>query len=433
MEALLLIFAEIIIACMMPFFALIAAALAGLLEMILALFALLFGGVFETWRETRRKAQARPGETPGQRRPLIPRKLVHWSAGILAGLGLAGALASVLLFQPVLRHVLESAAAKAGATIQYEEASGTLLFGTVTLGDVRLRREDHPGLTFDMQVAEIEADVRMLSLIGGTPVIELARVSGLSGYVSPPPPKEKNAPEKARKARKPFRANLVEVRDIDLEVRPKDSAPWPLRIEIGRVEPFRSQLALFDLLFRSTLKAELAGQPLSVETRRITEAGRETLWSFEHVEADKLQLLVPRAPLTWLSGGTLSARVEDRWSLSDDWIDMDWRIAAEDMTVTVPEDAGRAEKLLGGTLAKLVKAKGGDAELRYKLTLDREQIAALRAGDLDAFWDTVLSGIIGFGGDGPDEAPDADDAAPEDEAPGAIDKLKNLFRRDQAE
>lgn len=435
MEALVAIFAEIIIACMMPFLGLIGALMGAILEGVLLLLAGIFGGVFQVWSDARKAKSKTPKAQAKPRKPLVPRKLVHWTAGILAGVGVLGVIASFVFFQPILRYVLETASAKAGTEISFEQASGTLLAGDVTLTGIKMTREDQEGLTFDLEVKRAHADVHVMSLLSSVPTITLAEVEGVSGYVSPPKRDKDKDKSKTKKPRKPFRADLAVVKDVALEVRPKGSDAYPLVIETAQVAPFRSSLALFDLLFRSNLRAEIAGQPLIVETQRITEDGRKTIWSFENVEAEKLRLLVPRAPLTWLSGGTLTARVEDRWSLSEDWVDMAWRIELEDMEIVLPEEASGGQKLLGGALAKAVKMRGGDVALTYDLQLDKDDVQALRDGDIDAFWDQVSKGFLVSGRKtltGGDDA-DAADAEEGAEKPGTLDKLKGLFKKDEAE
>lgn len=425
MEALLFIFAEILAVCMAPFLALAGAALGALLELLAAI----FGGVFALLLEGRRakKQTPKPAEP---RKPLIPRKLIHWSAGILVGVGVLGVIATMLFFQPILRHVVTTAADKAGISVSYADAEGTLITGNVALSDLRLTRDDDTGLGFDLTVDRVQADVNVWSLLSNEPLIALARVEGVTGYVSPTP-RDK---DKTRKERRPFRADLVQASGVDIEVRPKTSEAYTLVIPQAEVAPFRSENALFDLLFRSNMQAELAGQPLVVETRAITENGRETFWSFEDVEADKLKLLMPKAPLTWMNGGQLNIKVDDRWSLSDDWIEMDWQVGFDRVSLQVPDQAGTAEKLLGAGLAKVVNAKDGTADIRYQLSLDKQQIASLRSGNLDQFWDVVLSGFLKPGAIkasvGAKPAEDAEGAQDEDK-PGVIDRLKGVFKRDK--
>lgn len=423
MEALVLIFAEIIIACMAPVFAVVGALLGLLIEGIL----LLFGGVFaEFAKERRARRAAAAGQTAQPRTPLIPRKVVHWAAGICGALGVLGIVASYVFFQPILRTVIDTASEKAGMSVAYAEASGSLLSGHVVLEGLEMARAHETGLAFDLRVARAEADVDLWSLLGRTPRLELGQVEGVEGYVIPPLPKEKV--KGLPKPRRAFKADRLSVQAVDVEIRPRETEAYTLAIESGEVAPFRSGLALFDLLFRSNLKAEIAGQSFLVETREITEAGRETRWEFEDVDAAKLKRLVPRAPLTWIDQGRATVAVRDRWSVSEDFVDMDWRLAARDVRASAPEGAERGERMLAQGLGKLVAAQGGNVEFRYRLELDSEDMARLRKGDLDAFWDTVLSGVI-KGGIVQQKEGDAA-AKSEDDKPGAIDRLKSIFKKD---
>ncbi len=245
MEALLLIFGEILFACLAPVLGLADAALAGLLELIAAFFALLFGEVFGARKK--RRVTGKNGTSTSQRKPLIPRKVLHWMAGILGGLGAVALLGSVLFFQPILNYAMASAAAKAGMEVQFETASGMLLTGQVTLENVYVTRDDPEGLDLDVRVAKAQADVDLWSLLGHEPVITLAVVEGVTGHVSPP----RADKDKPKKKRRDFRADLVQATGVDLEIRPKDSAAYDLVIEAAELAPFRSRSAVFDLLFRS--------------------------------------------------------------------------------------------------------------------------------------------------------------------------------------
>lgn len=427
LEALIFIFAEILFACMAPVFALCGLVFGALLELLAAV----FGGIFTVGAEGRR---GKPVKGKAARKPLIPRRVIHWGAGIMAGIGVLGVVASFVLFQPLLRYVMTTAAEKAGMRVTYDSAEGMLLAGDVTLRGIHLTRPDEMGLGFDLRVAMARADVDVWSLLRDLPVIELAQVEGVTGHVSPPEPDK--AGKRPHKERRPFRVELMRAARVDVEVRPKTGPAYALVIPEAEVAPFGSRTALFDLLFRSNMQAEVAGQPLRVETRSITEFGRETFWLFEDIEAAKLQILVPRAPLTWLDSGTVTLQVEDRWSLSDDWIDMDWQFGFEELDVRVPPGVGATEKVLGGVFAKAVAATGGSGEFRYRLDLDREDIAAMRAGDLNRFWDVVLSGIV-KGKTAKTEAPGAETEGGNRPEPGrarkALGKLKGLFGKDEGE
>lgn len=405
MEALLLIFAEIIFACLAPLSALVG----GLLMAIVELLALMLGGSFTS---NARKVFGR--------KPFLPSKALHWIAGSLGAVAVVAFLGATVFSGSLLSRILDAASDKAGMELTYGDLSGSLLFGKAELTDVRVTRESDTGLALDLKIGTIAADVAVLSLIGGEPRIELGRVKGVSGWISPPVRVE----DGPKRERRPFRADLVQASDVAVEIRPRGREAYPLEIDSAEVMPLRSRTAVFDLLFRSNLEARVAGQPLRVSTRPVTEEGRETSWHFDEVEADRLKVILPKAPLTWLDGGTATARVEDRWSLSDNEIDMDWEIALDGVSVAVPTEAGRAERLLAGGLKKIVDRQGGDAEFRYRLSLGPEQVSALRSGDLSQFWDVVLSGIV---------PGSAAAAAPEEkDEEKLLDRMRGLFKRDEA-
>lgn len=425
MEALVLIFAEIIIACLAPVFAAIGAFIGLLFELLL----LLFGGRFARFVEKRRKMRAQAkGKAFELRKPLIPRKVVHWVAGASAVAGVAGVAASYIFFQPILRHVLDVASETAGMSVDYGRASGSLLGGHVVLQGLEMRRVHDTGLAFDLEIERAEVDVSLWSLIDGPPTLALGHVFGMTGQITPPLQNEKK--KGLPKPRKAFRADLFSAQDVDLQITPRGEEPFAVVIDSARVAPFRSGLAVFDLLFRSNMKAEIAGQSMLVETRKLGENGRETRWAFEDVDAAQLQRILPKAPLTWIDEGRITATVSDQWSLEDDFVDMDWRIATVDMQMSVPSQAGRAERVLAKGLGAYVNRFGGDVDFRYQLALDPEEVAALREGNLDQFWQMVLSGIM-KGAVSKAEAKGAAVDIVEDEKPGAIDRLKSIFKKDE--
>ncbi len=427
MEALVLIFAEIIIACLAPVFAVIGALIGAIIEFIL----LLFGGVFAEYVEVRRKRRAEATGQPAQpRKPLVPRKVVHWTAAICAGVGALGIVASFVFFQPILRHVMDVASEKAGMTVTYAGASGSLLGGHVVLEGLEMSRSHETGLAFDLQVARAEADVSLWSLISGPPTLVLGQVDGMTGIITPPLPNEEK--KGLPKPRRPFRADLFAIANVDIEIRPREDAPFSVVIDRAEIAPFRSSLAVFDLLFRSNMKAEIARQLLIVETREITDNGRETRWVFEDVDAAQLKRVLPKAPLTWVEAGRLTVAVSDKWSLSENFVDMDWRIAAADMKTSVPSDIGAVERVMAKGLSAYVNRFGGDVDFHYQLELDPEDMTALREGDLDHFWQKLLTGIV-RGGVASDEAQETAEEIVEDEKPGTIDRLKSIFKKDAPE
>lgn len=433
MEALLIIFAELLFVCLAPLFAGIGALFALLFELVALALASLLGSA-SLLGARRRKRETRAVRSTGSPKS---RKFLHWIAGSIGGVAVLALLASFLFFDPLLRTVLTKAGDRAGIAITYGESAGTLVLGRVSLSDLHLTRQSADGLAFDLTVERIEADIALTSLLGKEPRIELATVSGVSGYVTPPLRQESDASDAltAETAARPFRADSVDVSDVQVKIRPRNAQPYELLIHTAEVAPFRSRLAMFDLLFRSNLDGELAGQKLRVATREISASGRETQWLLEDLQVEQLKLVLPKAPLTWLDHGALSAKVEDTWSLDDDFIEMDWRIVLDGIAVSPPETSGSAERLLATGLAKVVERRDGDLDFRYRLNLGPDEVAALRGGSLSAFWDAVLSGIEISAVSAATDEEDADDSVQGERGRlrGAVDALRNRLRGGEGE
>jgi hypothetical protein len=411
---------------MVPVFGLIGAVVGAVFEGIL----LLFGGVFAEYVDVRRKRKAEATNRPlVERKSIIPRKVVHWVAGTCSLVGVLGIAASYVFFQPILRYVMDVASEKAGMSVVYAQASGSLLGGHVVLEGLELSRVHETGLAFDLEIERAEADVSLVSLIGGTPILILGKVDGTTGTITPPLPKEekKGLPKRPR----PFQAELFAIENVDLQITPRGEEPFSVLVESAQMAPFRSRLAVFDLLFRSNMTAEIAGRLLIVDTKKITENGRETHWKFEDIDAAQLKRILPKAPLTWVDDGRITVTVSDKWSLSDDFIEMDWRIATTSMRTSVPEEAGIAERTLAAGLRKYVEKFGGDVDFQYRLELAPEEMAQLRDGNLDLFWQKVLSGIV-RGDVVQSEAQNATEEAVDEDGPKVIERLKSIFKRDPA-
>ena len=106
--------------------------------------------------------------------------------------------------------------------------------------------------------------------------------------------------------------------------------------------------------------------------------------------------LVPKPPITWFESGSISARVEDRWSLSEDdtSIDMDWSITMRGVSVVVPPDAGPMEKITAFALAKAVNGRADDVTFEFSLVLDRENFRNAVSLDAAGFWKSLVAGLV---------------------------------------
>jgi hypothetical protein len=414
MEALVVLFAEVIALLMMPVLSLMGALIGAVLELVVGLFGLAFSG-----GRTREQSKAPP------RKPLVSRKALHWSAGGLLVVGAGGVLASLLFFEQILRFGLDRVAASSGVEISYEHARGNLLKGQVMLEAVHMRRAAQTGVSFDITAERVALDAVLTSLLG-RPEITSAEVKGVRGNLVLPQRDEESTSRK----RRDFVVSDISISDVALDIRPQRQESFAFVITHASVAPFHSRLALFSLLFRSNMEADIAGQHLSVATQEITEFGRETAWRFENVETDRLKSILPRAPVTWLTGGTVSVRVDDKWSLSDDWIEIDWNVQFKDVQAAAPEGAGLRERAMAEGFGKLLALRDGEAAFNYTLRLDEDDIATVRGGGmdgLDAFWDEIAGQLITSAA-----TPEAEGAAQsvDGEVTGTLGRLRDFLDRE---
>lgn len=389
MEGLVILVAEFLMFLLAPLFTALAAFFVGVLELLAAVLGLALnraGG-------PRTKANAPPR----------PRRSWRW-LHVLAGLGavaLAGVTAvSFLFLDPALRWGLARVEARTGYAVTYDMARANLLTGTLALTGLRVTRQGPPGLGMDVGIERVAADVDMPSLLFGTATLEDLDLAGVTGRIVTPPEADPEAhPEAGRPAptaRKPRRDFIVErarIARVDLQIDPVDKRPHRIEIITASAEPFRSRTALFDLMFRSNLDARINGIPLLVETAVISDQGRRTSWAFEAAPVAMLADLTGRAPVRWLTGGTVTARVEDEWDLTETVIDMDWRIAFDGVTAAAPDGAGRAERLMAATLSRALARRDGSADFGFSLSLDRAGLAAAGSDDLGALWDALRDGL----------------------------------------
>ena len=73
--------------------------------------------------------------------------------------------------------------------------------------------------------------------------------------------------------------------------------------------------------------------------------------------------------MSWLSGGTVTARVEDEWDLTETRIDMDWRLVLDRVQAGPPAGAGAAEAVLARALGSALDRAGGSGDFAVTLAL----------------------------------------------------------------
>lgn len=427
MEGLLIIAAQMIFLLMGPVFAVLSAVLGLALMALTWLFAMVARLVF---------GLSMSAITAAGWNDKIYRA-ARWLG--LAGIGLGGAALAALavinafFLDSTIRWALTQVEARSGYAVAVEEIEGDLWRAELHLRGVTLRRDaSDAGPQMDLALHELAVESRLRNLLSGTARLERLKVAGLSGTLHLPAtePDPEQAPRSA--PRRAFTVTDGQFTDIAITLTRGDADPLPFTITEARVAPFRSRLALFDLLFRSNLDGTVGETALRVETRPISSHGRETLWQIADLPVVQAQVLTRARPVQWLDDGRLSLTITDRWDLTGPAeIEADWALSLRDTRLRTPADAGTRERVFLSVLAPVVAAQGGQADLAFEIQLDEDGLRGSHTSDLSALWQAVVLAITRRPGviqptPTPPAGPAADDGAEPDAAPRLRDRLRGI-------
>ena len=187
-------------------------------------------------------------------------------------------------------------------------------------------------------------------------MFEDVKVDGVKGEFT------RNGKRDPTMPRRQFTIEELTVNNVSLAVtdhaRPPHEVSVPVEIESLQIADFRSTWAAFDMLFRSTCRGLVDGQPFTVETRPIDGgAVRETRWIARDLPVYVLSGYFA-GPLSWLVDGRFDVDVTTRWQPDDNEaeLEMHCRLVAHGFAADVPEeleiaaesrraDPGRAQRV----------------------------------------------------------------------------------------
>ena len=376
MEALALLIGELIFVILIPFIAL-AVELIG--AAISALVAALSG----------RKRE--PGSRGSIAKPV---------AVVLAGLSglvlVAVLVVHLFFFEQAVQFVFDRVEQRKGITTACETIDGSLFTGRVQLGNCDIQRREHPVSTFDLQVAEIDLDLRIASMFG-TAQLDAARVTGLAGAVFTDRQAAADQPPRDR-PRREFEIDELLVTDVRIAVTGINSSgnAFSVPIAVERLEstPLRSKFLLFDVLFRANAAGDLAGAPFELASSGTAER-RRTEWRATQVPVASLADVVGGA-LGWFSDGFVDVYVEDDWeATASTSLDLDWQLEFSGLEVTPPPGTGRVARIASVPLAKLINGYEGSIPLEFGLDLKEDQFALRYSLSAAGVWLAIKGAVDG--------------------------------------
>ena len=184
------------------------------------------------------------------------------------------------------------------------------------------------------------------------------------------------------------------VDDVAVEVtdrsRPPREVAVPLEIASLEIAGFRSWWAAFDVLFRSTCRGLVDGQPFTILNRPADDGeSQETQWIARDLPVYLLSGFTT-GPLAWLVDGRLDVDVTTRWRPDDNdqELDMQCHVEAHGFTADVPDQFKVLQKIVEPTLNTLNQTNTR-LPLKFNVTMNKEafrgQLSPLAAGLSEVF------------------------------------------------
>jgi hypothetical protein len=395
MEALVILLAEFLLGFIAPAVLLAAEIVALLIGALAELLGMLL------FRRRRKKAPAQAaafapeGAAIAAPRPSgwRPRRLMKASlvALVLTVGGLV--LVNTLFFEPVLRQVVALVAKRTKTEIAFASASGNFFTGRVTFADISAKRASDTRSSFDLKARRLDADLDLWSLIARPIRYEALAIDGVTGTMHQPERKRPTGAEAEAeaqiRAKRRFRAETLTLSNVEIALSRGPNAPVAVSLTSATSAPFRSNFAIFDLLFRSNVTGRLDGHDITIVVKEV-ENGRITQWRTAALPAATVSRFTTKPPIGWLREGTLTINVDDRWTLAEKAdIDMDWNIRMQGVRAEPHDDASLRARALALPVLKYIEAKDGNLDLRFRLLLNESQFENMVSLDASDLWSAL--------------------------------------------
>lgn len=322
-------------------------------------------------------------------RPVI-RKLRKPFLIVLATCGVLLVLTQSIVLDLVTRRALWRIKRSSGVDITYRSLSVNLFTGEFTLRGVRLHRSRREGSEFALSIDRVSGDLAVWSSLFGGLELQSLGVSGATGSVRHRTVEGRLKVERQRA----FVVRQLSVRDANMTITEERAGYVKTTFDVAitrlDVGPFRSQWAVFDLLFRAQIEGTLDQRPLQVRSRA-EGRGRVTSWRAKGVRVQVLAAFVGK-PFTWFSKGLVDLAVDDRWKVSETAaIDSHHRYVLRDFALVKQPQKGVRRRIFNWVARRFEKRKQVTLAFRVKLdpqlfkgatTLQRIRLSGKLARDL---------------------------------------------------
>ncbi len=415
MEGLILLIGEFLLAPLI-------AGILVLVELIQAIVTLLLHLIFGI--------QRKPNSGKPPKRVTLPPGALKWirrvTLGTLSLFVTALLLLNFVFLEPAARFVADQVEAKTGIEIEYGSIEGNLFRGTFAFTRLELDQTTPEKAQFHIAAEALEVDLPVLRLILGERAIHTAMLADATiDYQIPEPPKETKTEglfhigaqivvgEKgidgvtvgtgARLLDAPkYRIDHLTLKQVNIQVTDRSTGkPTDYHIAIDHFEasPLRSHFAVFDLLFRSNLDAQLNGSELKIVNNE-KDGMRQTRWATLAVQADVLASLIG-GPFALFDGGLVDVEINDRWEAERaETVLLDWEIRVKEAHARLPDSVPTALKPLARVWAKHINENPKDWKFGFQLELSEARFhgaASLHAKQIwENTWPVILKQIAEY-------------------------------------
>jgi len=394
MEALFILFGELIMLPLMAVATILCEALAAAVACTATILESVFG-ITVCWGPEKVNPSSSPEILEAIRQKALRRlkfmKRLSWILGGVLGLLLTVALlGNFVFFEPAVRWGLARIEKRTGIKVLFQSATGNLFSGRLKLTDATVQRQESVVSNFDLRVEEIAIDMSMTEILASTARIESVVVSGLTGDF------HRVATPDRVKIRRRYEVDHLRLEHVEIAIRDttrQEETHFNLKVNELNSRPLRSQLAVFDVLFRSNASGEIGGQPFSIRTEK-TEQGRETQWQVDALPVAFVARYLG-GPFDWLSGGTVDVRVEDNWAIAESAeIKMRWSFVLKNQVVNSPDSTSVMGGMLGAAIGEYLRQNSERLDVSFSLTMNEDQFEGTASADAAGLGNAVRNGFV---------------------------------------
>lgn len=342
-------------------------------ELVVGTLATLVGVLF---------GRRRPGDLIFRPWPRLRRRLT-WSLALLAG---ALLVVDLVFFEPLVNVVLGSIDDRDDLEVRFAHAEGSFILGRIEIDQLELAgtRGDpaDPSARFELEVAELVIDIDTAALLAAELAVEDLSLDGVRGSYDR---LRRSAPEREREDADPareFRVDRLHVGALDLVVRDRvggTTRELPLALAELDVGPLRSDLAAFDMLYRSRGRGSIAGIAFELRSHELEGVPQTTL-EVHDIPLAELGAALERAAGV-RAGGEADLVMVNRYhaDTSPPELELDVEVRLRGLDIQAGERATLGAKVMLELAGKALDRLGPEFPIAFELRVGEDELAGARS------------------------------------------------------